>query len=395
MSDVHHPLQVRLAHALLRKAERSEGRRAVSLALDQATLPELHTATTPEALTHVELLLQQLCACGAVQLKTTKPRPFQTLAERRPTLVLIDPTALATWSKFEPTAPRWSRQLVQAIRGQAELLRVPNAPALLDYLGRNPLPAFETMSPTECVALLNALATDVIGLGNLPCYLRELSAKHFHGHSKVLDSREELLRLLGANLERCLEVPIQLLVDLPPTWAGEHVLFIENAVSFERLAGQRQGTWAQAALIYAAGFRGAAKRLRHRGGSSLYWRGRPDDAQAQGFEAWLYDDISSPCVRFYGDLDFAGLQILAQLRQSFPTCQAWQPGYQALLQRLSDGLGHPPQVAGKQGQTAPLATGCPYADRALLPALHQTGHCVDQEAWPELSVSYPPRGASA
>jgi hypothetical protein len=211
-------------------------------------------------------------------------------------------------------------------------------------------------------------------------YLRELSARHFRGHSKVLDAREELLRLLGAGERRILGAPIQLLVDLPEDWTGDEVLFIENGVSFERMAGRRQPAWARAALLYAAGFRSGGLRLRERTGSSLYWRGRVSDADAERFDAWLYADAGEPTVSFYGDLDFAGLAILAQLRTSFPACGAWRPGYEALLAWLSSG--HAPDEAGKERQQDPGVTGCSFADEVLLPALRSAGRCVDQELWP-------------
>jgi hypothetical protein len=195
-----------------------------------------------------------------------------------------------------------------------------------------------------------------------------------------LDAREELLRLLGAGDARVLEAPIQLLVDLPSGWKGDEVLFIENGVSFERMAGQRQLAWARAALLYAAGFRSGARRLRDRTGSSLYWRGRVSDADAERFESWLYARAGEQPVSFYGDLDFAGLAILAQLRASFPTCGAWRPGYEALLARL--GSGHTPDEAGKERQQDPGFTGCAFADEVLLPALRNERRCVDQELWP-------------
>lgn len=390
MTPPPHPLQLRLAHALLRRAERSEGGRAVSLALDAAALPELHAAVSPEALAHLELLLDGLCATGWARLKTDKARSFQTLADRKPTLVLLDAEALAAWSGFEPTAPRWSRVLVQAFREQPTLLCVPDTPALLDYLLRNPLPALEGLAPGECAAVLNALAAELVSaravMAETTPYLRELSARHFRGHSKVLDAREELLRLLGANEGRILEAPIQLLVDLPKGWAGEEVLFIENGVSFERMAGQRQPAWARAALLYAAGFRSGARRLRERTGSSLYWRGPVCGSDAQCFEAWLYAQVGEPAVGFYGDLDFAGLGILAQLRTSFPACGAWRPGYEALLARL--GSGHAPDEAGKERQQDPGVTGCRFADEVLLPALRKKNRCVDQEYWPG-GAAYP------
>ncbi|HEV6963778.1 MAG TPA: hypothetical protein VK305_00075 [Roseateles sp.] len=375
-----HPLQMRLAHALLRKAERSGGGRTISLSLDEQALPELHRAPSPEALGHLELLLDGLAATGWVRLRADKAKAFQTLADRRPSLLLLDAAALAQWSGFEPAVPRWSRQLVQALREQPTLLAVPDAPALLDYLGRSPLPAFEGRQPADCAAVLNALAAACAAAPDVTPYLRELSARHFRGHSKVLDAREELLRLLGAGEGRFMEAPIQLLVDLPEGWAGEEVLFIENGVSFERMVGTRQPAWARSALLYAAGFRAGARRLRERKGSSTYWRGRVSAESLQRFEAWLYSGVGDPPVAFYGDLDFAGLAILAQLRASFPACGAWRPGYEALLARLE--AGHTPEEAGKERQQDPGATGCPFADEVLLPALRREGRCVDQELWP-------------
>lgn len=380
MTPPPHPLQARLAHALLRKAERSAGERSIALLLDAAQLPELHHAQTPQDQAHVELLLEGLCSTGWVRLKADKPQPFLTLADRRPSLVLLDRDALAAWSGFVPAAPRWSRQLVQAMRDQPELLRVPDAPALLDYLLRSPLPIFESMAPRDCAAVLNALARDCAASGQTGVFLREMSARHFGGHSKILDAREELLRLLGAPQGRPLEAPIQLLVDLPAGWSAHDVLFIENAVSFERMAGRREAAWAAVALVYAAGFRGGARRLRERTGSTPYWRGHVAAADAARFEAWLYEGATVSSVAFYGDLDLAGMGILAQLRQSVPGCMAWQPGYAQLLAHLHHG--HAPDAAGKSRQQDPGTTGCMYADEVLLPALRTVGKCVDQELWP-------------
>lgn len=191
-----------------------------------------------------------------------------------------------------------------------------------------------------------------------------------------------------------MESPIQLLISLPclpnPSPSFNEVLFVENLVSFERMARYRQPAWIQATLVFASGFKGTAKRLRMRTGSSLYWQGIPNPLVAEAWAHWLYDegnaDLTLVQVSFYGDLDFSGMQILAQLRQSFPTCQAWRPGYTALLSELETGQGHAPFTAGKDGQIDPKLTGCSFADDILLPRLRISGRCVDQELWPTFLI---------
>lgn len=383
-----HPVLIRLAHALLNKADRSQGHRSVTLKLDAKVLPELHSTQTPDGLASIATLLQSLVQTGWVSLRTRKPQAFQTLADQDPTLVLQDADALALWSGHQPEEPKWSRELVQQLSA-AGVLDVPDAPALLDYLLRNPLPWFQGMDHFECASTLNLLA--VACRSEHSGYVRQLSATHFNGHSKVLDSREEMLRLLGAREGQFLDAPIQLLVSLPSDWARHHpgatVLFIENLVTFESMADKRQFEWAKAALVYASGFKGTARRLRMPQGSTLYWRDSATDTDRLAFKDWLHARDGamqeSTVVSFYGDLDSAGMQILAQLRQSMLNCCAWRPGYEALLSLLQLSRGHRPDSAGKEGQIDPGLTGCAYADSVLLPALRRSGLCVDQEAWPE------------
>lgn len=383
-----HPVLIRLAHALLNKADRSRGDRSITLKLDAKVLPELHATQTPDGLASIAVLLQSLVQTGWVSLRTKKPQAFQTLADQDPTLELRDADALALWSGHQPEGPKWSRELVQQLKAPG-VLNVPDAQALLDYLRRNPLPWFQGMDHAACARTLNLLA--VACRSGQSGYVRQLSAKYFNGHSKVLDSREEMLRLLGAREGQFLEAPIQVLVSLPSDWArhqpGATVLFIENLVTFESMADSRQPEWAKAALVYASGFKGTAKRLRTPRGSTLYWRASTSDTDRLAFKDWLHaldpSAQQSTVVSFYGDLDSAGMQILAQLRQSMPNCCAWRPGYEALLSLLQLSKGHRADSAGKEGQTDPGLTGCAYADAVLLPALRHSGLCVDQEAWPD------------
>jgi hypothetical protein len=67
------------------------------------------------------------------------------------------------------------------------------------------------------------------------------------------------------------------------------------------------------------------------------------------FLSWLRSDNEMPCW-FWGDLDYAGMDILRTLRQSFPNAEAWSLGYSAMLTELTTGGGHQPDEAGKGAQ---------------------------------------------
>ena len=175
------------------------------------------------------------------------------------------------------------------------------------------------------------------------------------------------------------ESPIQLQVHLPP--AGYRgVLFIENLMSFEQAVRPASAAFEGLALVYASGFKGSAQRLRSPGGCSLFYssKGALGGDLRVAFEAWLFGKGTTPAF-FWGDLDWAGMRILAAMRGSFAGLTAWEPGYALMLVALGEGRGHSPEAAEKQGQKAVAATGCGYADGQLVPALQTTGRFVDQE----------------
>jgi hypothetical protein len=150
-----------------------------------------------------------------------------------------------------------------------------------------------------------------------------------------------------------------------------------------RLARRRPPSTEHLALIYASGYRCSARRLRTADGASVYFAAAtlPSLDERDRFCAWLTRNGPEIPVAFYGDLDYAGMSILARLRSSFPHAIAWQPGYDVMLASLRSGAGHPPEAARKGGQQDPISTGCPYADEVLLPALRQYGRFVDQELY--------------
>lgn len=378
-----HPFLQRLAMALLAKAERSKSQGPVRLPLDRKTAPELHAVADADQLQLLIMLLDDLCETGWVGLQIEPPRAFFSFIDRKPRLELRNFDELAAWAGYTPQALRWQRQWLEHLAMQwataaASESIVPNDPRMvLDYLARNPMTQLEGLSLDEATRSLSAL----IGLcrSGQSMALREASARVFQGRSKLLDSRDELLRVLGAAPGQFFEPPIQLLLALPGNDSFTDVLFVENLVTFEHMADVRTPAWDRSLLVYAAGFRGSARRLRSRSGSRLYLRMPSANAGLAAVESWLFGAVKVP-VTFFGDLDFAGMQILASLREVFPGAGAWQPGYRALRRLLTQG-GHLPDQASKGQQVDPGETGCNYADQELLPAMRQHGRFVDQEAF--------------
>lgn len=372
-----HPFLTRVATLLLEKADRSRGEANVRLKLDRKVLPELYGSVDGDTLRLHEMLLSELVASGWVTLHLTKAREFQSFTDRSPTLELLDFDTLAAWADYETRDAAWSRQFLASLRQTPVELFEPGRRELFDYLARSPVWSLEGLEFSQAVGCLLELQGLCLSGVSLP--LREASARIFQGRSKVLDSRQELLRLLGAKEGQFTEPPVQLLVAMPERF--DHVLFVENLVTFERMADNRQPTWERAALAYAAGFKGSARRLRSPRGSRLYFRAWKQAAGAVGeaVEAWLYGRSELP-VHFFGDLDYAGLQILSGIREGFPDAQAWQPGYGQLAELLRAGGGHLPEAADKEGQMDPGPSGCTYADGVLLPLIRSTGRFVDQEA---------------
>jgi hypothetical protein len=212
----------------------------------------------------------------------------------------------------------------------------------------------------------------------VPMTLRQLSATLFWGDSKILDDRGELVVALLPRLEIRDRVLV-IAVHLPARCRG--VLFVENQDTYTAAAASATSPDArELAVVYAAGFRGTAARVRSRSGAMLHFAGAGLRQLAQDFETWWYDDGPSfgPCW-FWGDLDFAGMQILKLLRMRFPGLSAWRPGYEPMVAKLRSGGGYRDAVGDSRGQVDPGATGCDFADRELLPAIREHGR-RDQEA---------------
>lgn len=226
-------------------------------------------------------------------------------------------------------------------------------------------------SPDEIV---QALATIRFITG--PLTLRQLSASVFWGDSKVLDERGDLVAALFPALE-IRDRAIVVAVHLPEDCCG--TLFIENQDTYTAACGGSPPELSELALVYAAGFRGAAARIRTRGGALLHYAGPGVAKYRAGFERWWLDECapSGPCW-FWGDLDFSGMQILKSLRGRFEGLTAWRPGYEPMLTTLCNSGGYRATESAEPRQSDPGSTGCEFADTDLLPAIRSHGQ-LDQE----------------
>lgn len=252
--------------------------------------------------------------------------------DRHPAIELVDFDALAGWVGYLPLAKRWQRQWLDflAVRWQKAGETAPLEPqAVLDYLARNPLSALQSLSVEEAARSLEALREWCVSGRQLP--LREVSARVFQGRSKILDSRDELLRLLGASPGQFLEAPIQLLVALPDDpGAIDEALFIENLVTFERLADFRHATWRHVLLVYASRFQRqrSASALNGKVVASTCRLSSLSIAQEGGLHAVqlvVRRDRSAGAIlwrsRLLRNADFA------PAREVFANAQVWVPGF--------------------------------------------------------------------
>ena len=207
--------------------------------------------------------------------------------------------------------------------------------------------------------------------------LRQLSSVCFWGRSKFLDGRLDLVLSLFPALNLSLR-PIVVNIYLPQSVNG--ILFIENQDSYTCAMQGQPSDVCNLALVYSAGFKSSATRIRDKGGVSLHFTGSGVEQHRRQFEQyWLDESPDEWPVWFWGDLDFAGMNILKQLIKRFPAMRAWQPGYQIMLQHLRNGNGYAVSANERQTQIDPHVTGCLYADEHLLPALRAHALFVDQE----------------
>lgn len=354
----------------LDKAEAEGKEIGRTLKLDAKSFPALYKAqfeTDKEALWGY---VEQLASLGWIGLKFSRGMPGQARYELEPRVSILDRLsireAVGRLARVKSPYEVWREAVAAHLVAPAEVCEVAER-----Y--RIDIPK---KSPAEVVRRLNELQA----LVDEPLLLREVSARLFWGMSKVLDGREPLVAgLLGMVDCPFPESPIQLQVYLPEG-GFDGVLFIENQVTYAQALRDTTGRFSRMALVFAAGFKGSAKRLRSESGCTVFFAelGTLELVQCKKFLEWLRAGAEFPCW-FWGDLDYSGMEILRALRGTFDGMQAWRPGYARMLAELQKGEGHDPEAAGKDAQRKVTYTGCEYADQVLLPALEAAKRFVDQE----------------
>jgi len=370
---LHEPEVTKLLNLLVDKLDKVQttGRVMQSLKLDGRSFPALFNAAQESDKDNYWSQLEQMQAWGWFRIKTDRPQQGKAGYELNPRLQITDEASIRkATARLEPiksTQQLWREAILGILKADVDVC---------DSVAKQKL-EIPGKTAEEIVERLNLLPA----LIDEPLLLREVSSRLFWGQSKVLDNRQALVAAI-LNVEECPfpESPIQLQVFLPnDEFSG--VLFIENLVSFERATRDKTGRFSGLVLVFASGFKGAAKRLRSTAGSSVYFAGHGCLASAlsQRFLDWLFVGNEDLPIWFWGDLDYSGMQILKSLRNSFDGLEAWQPGYESMLQALLAGNGHAPDAAGKINQKPLETTGSVYADQFLIPAIALTGKFLDQE----------------
>ena len=348
----------------------AERTHSIRINLDAAIAPEIHAADSLAARAVAWASIDGIVAAEWAILDYRKHRKHGSREEREPYLDF-----------------RWSDAVEDLIR---ERLRRPRKTASYTTQWRAVLAQAHLPLPESALAKLSATPIEINGrsaddvfarllsirdLASQPLLLREVASRVFWGLSKILDGRADAVAaLLGCDECPFPEQPIVLNVHVMAE--PKIFLFVENHVAFERL--KSRDSLGEAALIFSSGFRGAAARLRKMGGCSVYYSRASDPVAMAAFERELFS-TADVLTFFWGDLDYAGMAILASLRSIFPSAQAWRPGYDPMLARLSGGDGHSPAESGKERQRVIEATGCTYADEQLIPALRTSQRFLDQE----------------
>ena len=270
-------LPQRLLESFLRKLEKGQ---RLSLRITPKTAPELFDFQNQDIKFLWALVKSLDKEYHLLTIKLARVEPSQEVYENAQIVFAADKEELVRhWLNrpaLDPYALVWQHQLS---RMSAEF--EDGGQALFDTLIRLPEQGAEQT--------LKAFARIGYELKR-PTTLRALSARCFWGDSKCLDRYGHLVAALFPSLaHNLIPRPILMVVHLPERL--EQVLFIENQDTFISLAKENPPGFA---LIYSAGFRGSAVRIRERGNVVFSYLNPQDHRiEREPFEAVTWEDLIS------------------------------------------------------------------------------------------------------
>ena len=205
--------------------------------------------------------------------------------------------------------------------------------------------------------------------------LRHESAKCFWGMSKIFDNKTDFCEYFDLK-----EKPVLLHVFGKSANASK-VLFIENLETFTSCIESKNKIFDEYILINAHGYKAAAKRLRVKDGSKLFFNNecKLNQKTKESFISWFYSNQNDKELYFWGDLDFEGISILEKLQRNFVSLKAFVPAYDLMIKEVLKGNAHFFEDAKKQNQKLTLSTSCNYCNEFLIPFLKEKKLFLDQE----------------
>lgn len=233
-------------------------------------------------------------------------------------------------------------------------------------------------SSEEVVKAIVSMRKGILDL-NEPLTLRQLSARYFWGASKTLDNRNEdwVREVLNVDSSLIVSRAVHISVLLPKVNCNG-LLFIENQDTFDRFC-HLSYTPDNFAVVFLSGFKGTATRVRSREGGRLFFNGDVDKDVVEHFkDLWFSNaDIDT---KFWGDLDFAGLNIAIALRRIFPSLQWYSRGYDEMVRLVKIGVGHDFNHHTKGNQSIPDEDDLWDEGIGYMSAIKEAKLFLDQEA---------------
>ncbi len=205
--------------------------------------------------------------------------------------------------------------------------------------------------------------------------VRHISSKYFWGLSKLLDNKSEII-------DYCSLKPSPIILHIKSfNKKFKNILFVENLDTYTQILDSQNSIFNDYLIIYSSGFKAAAKRLRTTQGSKLFFEEncQLDKEGRETLKDWIYDKRQiNVNVYFWGDMDYAGINIFSTIKDIFTELEIWKPGYDELLNAIDVKDSHKPLDSDKESQVQPKLTGVQYIDEVLIPIL-KNEEFVDQE----------------